>query len=262
MKTNQDLKSFYEAIYQKGEQSYFSKFENGANKSENDDIVMKNLSDVKGKTVLDIGCGTGELIYRIAKQGVSEAYGIDYSESAIKTAKEKPVVNNCHFSTTDFNDWDQPVDLIISCGTFEHMDEPWTMMKKVSNLLQTGGELILTCPHFYNFRGIVWISLQKLLGVPMSLTDVHSISPADMMKWGKEAGLNLEVVESYDYERANGKWMIQDMKKRLTNALRDAELANDNVDSLLNWFEDLIIYNNDNRITMDGANCLYKFVKN
>ncbi len=263
MKTNQDLKSFYESIYQKGETTYFSKFENGANRSAHDEFVLKNLTEIEGKSVLDIGCGTGGLIHKIALKGASHAYGIDYSKSAIETAKEKHHSDNCTYSSLDFNDWKKSVDIIISCGTFEHMDEPWAMMKKVSDLMKPEGELILTCPHFYNIRGLIWISLQKLLDVPMSLTDIHSISPADMAKWGKDAGLRIVAIESYDYERANGSWMLEDMKKRLTNALRDASLPNHKVDELLTWLKDLLEFNhnNPNGIKMEGANCLYKFVK-
>jgi 2-polyprenyl-3-methyl-5-hydroxy-6-metoxy-1,4-benzoquinol methylase len=263
MKTNKSLKYFYESIYQKGEKTYFSKFESGVNKSDNDEVVLKNITEIEGKSVLDIGCGTGGLIHEIAKKGASHAYGIDYSKSAIKTAMGKYQLNNCTYSNMDFNNWKESIDIIISCGTFEHMDEPWEMMRKVSNLLKQEGELILTCPHFYNIRGLVWITLQKLLNVPMSLTDVHSISPADMAKWAKDAGLKIVAVESYDYERANGQWMLKDMKKRLTNALRDANLTIDKVDEMLAWLENLIEFshNDPNGIKMEGANCLYKFVK-
>jgi 2-polyprenyl-3-methyl-5-hydroxy-6-metoxy-1,4-benzoquinol methylase len=263
MKTNKKLKDFYEAIYQKGEISYFSKFENGKNRSENDDTVLKNIGDLNGKTVLDVGCGTGALISQIAQRGVSKAYGIDYSDAAIQSAKNNYQHQQLSFSVFDFDNWIDPVDVIVSCGTFEHMDDPGKMMKKMSNLLKPNGVLILTCPHFYNIRGIIWITLQKLLNVPMSLTDVHSISPADMKRWSETSALKLTHIEAYDYERSNGDWMIVDLKKRLTNALRDAQLPNEKVDDLLSWLEDFVIYikNFNEKILLEGANCLYKFVK-
>lgn len=41
METNKKLKSFYESIYLKGETTYFSKFKNGENRSENDGLVKR-----------------------------------------------------------------------------------------------------------------------------------------------------------------------------------------------------------------------------
>jgi 2-polyprenyl-3-methyl-5-hydroxy-6-metoxy-1,4-benzoquinol methylase len=263
MKKNKDLQAFYEAVYQKGETNYFSKFQEGNNKSETDEIVIKNLGDVSGKTILDFGCGTGALVRKISELGPLWIKGIDYSETAIKQAKETNSNELTSFEVFDFNTWTQKVDVIISCGTFEHMDAPSEIMVKMASLLNPGGKLILTCPHFYNIRGIIWITLQKLLDFPMSLTDVYSISPSDMAKWAKNAGIVLSQIESFDYERGNGKWLIEDMKKRLTNALRDANLPYNKVDEMLDWVKDLIYYNEEIKagITLEGATCLYLFEK-
>jgi 2-polyprenyl-3-methyl-5-hydroxy-6-metoxy-1,4-benzoquinol methylase len=263
MKKNNDLKSYYESIYQKGEATYFSKFENGNNKSENEEIVLKHLGDLKGKRVLDVGCGTGSLVHKIADAGALKSIGIDYSETAIKTANEMHPHPNVKYLSMDFNLWMEPVDIIICCGTFEHLDNPQEMMNKMNSLLSPGGTIILTCPHFYNIRGIIWITLQKLLDVPMSLTDVHSISPADMIRWSKNCNLVLDSIESFDFERGNGQWMIDDLKKRLTNALRDAKLPNEKVEDMLIWLNDYVSYieNTGTMNNFEGATCLYKFLR-
>jgi 2-polyprenyl-3-methyl-5-hydroxy-6-metoxy-1,4-benzoquinol methylase len=260
-KTNQNLKTFYEIVYAKGEETYFSKFSNGENKSETEDVVLKYLGSIEGKDIIDVGCGTGSLISKIAQFGPHKAWGLDYSDTAIEIAKQKYKAPNLEFSNEDFMNWILPVDIIISCGTFEHMDDPLSIMKKMANCLKPEGKIILTCPHFYNIRGIVWVALQKLLNVPMSLTDVHSISPADMFRWASLAGLKLSIIESFDYNRGNGEWMIRDMQDRLVKALRDAKLDTANVHSLIEWMKDLVIYSESNsqRIQLEGATCLYSF---
>lgn len=263
MKKNKDLQAFYEAIYRTGETKYFSKFQEGNNRSETDEVVLKNIGDVSGKTILDVGCGTGALVRKISELGPLWIKGIDYSETAIRDAVETNSNELAFFEVCDFNTWNEKVDVIISCGTFEHMDAPSEFMVKMASLLTPSGKLILTCPHFYNIRGIIWITLQKLLDVPMSLTDVHSISPSDMAKWARDAGLVLSRIESFDYERGNGKWLIEDMKKRLSNALRDAKLSFNKVDEVLTWVNDLIDYNEATQAGMrlEGATCLNLFEK-
>jgi 2-polyprenyl-3-methyl-5-hydroxy-6-metoxy-1,4-benzoquinol methylase len=263
MRKNKDLQAFYDDVYHKGETHYFSKFLEGNNRSETDEIVIKNLGNVSRKTILDVGCGTGALVRKISDLSPLWVKGIDYSETAIKQANASNFNELASFEVFDFDSWTKKVDVIISCGTFEHMDMPSEMMVKMASLLNPGGKLVLTCPHFYNIRGIIWITLQKLLNVPMSLTDVHSISPSDMALWSKNAGLVLSQFESFDYGRGNGKWLIEDMKKRLTNALGDAKLPNSNVDQLLSWIEDLIDYNEKTNagLKFEGATCLYLFEK-
>jgi hypothetical protein len=64
--------------------------------------------------------------------------------------------------------------------------------------------------------------------------------------------------QPFDYERANGPQMLVDMKKRLTNALRDANLPNDKVDRALEWLGKVVEY--ETRTTpgrFGGSNALY-----
>ena len=120
------------------------------------------------------------------------------------------------------------------------------------------GFIILTCPYFLNIRGFIWMSLALLLDVPMSLTDKHCISPFDIEGWLADTPMRLEAVRTFDYDRANGPHMLVDMKKRLTNALRDANLPNDNVDRTLEWLSKVVDY--ENRTTpgrFGGSNALY-----
>jgi len=52
--------------------------------------------------------------------------------------------------------------------------------------------------------------------------------------------------------------MIVDMKKRLFNALSDANLPNHKVETMISWLENVIEYQNRNtKIESNGANALY-----
>ena len=43
----------------------------------------------QSKTVLEIGCGRGDLAIQIAKNGARKVVGVDISDEAIKIAKDK-----------------------------------------------------------------------------------------------------------------------------------------------------------------------------
>jgi hypothetical protein len=93
----------------------------------------------------------------------------------------------------------------------------------------------------------------------MSLTDIHNITPFDIEKWANEAGFQLLKQESYDLNRSNGNLMINDMQKRLTNALRDSKLPNNKVSSLLEFCNNFFEYQNKfpENIKLEGLSKLY-----
>jgi 2-polyprenyl-3-methyl-5-hydroxy-6-metoxy-1,4-benzoquinol methylase len=262
-KNNEDLQKKYENIYVEGEEKYFSKFVNGVDISETNQVVIKNLPSLAGKTLIDLGCGEGGFINEVAVLHPARAVGIDYSPTAIENAKKKYQGDNISFICAGIEDFDQNVDIIVSNGTFEHMDDPFSVLEKCAGKLLPGGRMYITCPHFYNLRGFIWITLSKLFNVPMSLTDIHNITPIDVRKWAERLNFTVVHTESYDHIRVTGELMLKDMQKRLTNALRDAGMDNSRVPELLAFCEDFFLYQKEmnDGFRMDGINMLYVLEK-
>ena len=102
------------------------------------------------------------------------------------------------------------------------------------------------------------MTLAKLFDVPMSLTDLHFICPFDMIDFCKEHGYNLEY-ESIYQDWGCGETMLNDLNKRLRNALRDAGMDNTKVADLLAWMSrasDFFTQNNES-----GAIVVYRISK-
>ncbi len=91
--------------------------------------------------------------------------------------------------------------------------------------------------------GYVWMTLQILLDVPMSLSDVHFFMPSDFNNYASKRNVKVSMT-SIDQDWGGGKRTILDFKKRLVNALKDKELNNENVPEFLEWFEKAIEYFN------------------
>lgn len=259
MKNEKDLKPKYDQIYLNDNKVYFSKYLNGIDISETDSVILANLPDLTDKVVVDLGCGDGELISKIANLGPKKAIGIDYSSPAIEIAKKKYNALNLNFECSNIDDFNEHADIIITNGTLEHLDNPLDTLINIRNKLKKNGLLYITCPHFYNLRGFIWVTLNKLLNVPMSLTDIHNITPSDIEKWGKLSCLEILKQESYDFNRSTGDLMIRDMEKRLTNALGDANLEKNNIISLINFCKDFFEYqeNFPENIKLEGMSKLY-----
>jgi 2-polyprenyl-3-methyl-5-hydroxy-6-metoxy-1,4-benzoquinol methylase len=262
---SKELKKKYEDIYLAGKEDFFSKFKNGVDDSETEDMVW-NATNWKDKMVIDIGCGTGEIAAGIYDRGAEIVFGVDYAINAIKIAKKKYESKGVKFINKSLDDFSidslysndgKKADVVLSLGTIEHMDSPEFAIKKMTEMLGDEGELILTCPHFINVRGLIWMTLALTLDVPMSLTDKHFISPFDIRKWLKGTDFYLAKESYFDFDRANGEGLIVDMDKRLTNALNDKGLPSDKVPVMLEWLSNLVSQEQSTLKSMNGATALY-----
>jgi SAM-dependent methyltransferase len=69
-------------------------------------FTLEAFSDVAGASVLDVGCGTGELGIRLAEQGALRVVGIDSAAEMVRTATEhaerRGVAGKCRFIHGDF----------------------------------------------------------------------------------------------------------------------------------------------------------------
>ena len=114
-------------------------------------LMVSDLSErtelLPGKKVLEIGCGSGAVLYALNEIVKIDSYGIDYSESLIKVAKVaipegKFVVQEADkpcFSETSF-------DMIFSNGVFFYFPDQEYVKRVIinwTNQISTGGQFVL-----------------------------------------------------------------------------------------------------------------------
>ena len=98
------------------------------------------------KTILDIGCGTGELLMMIQEQRKSvNLFGVDISEEMIKVAQAKlgstadlrvSESEKLPFKSGSF-------DLVLCTFSFHHHPNPMTVFKEMRRVLSSEGRLIM-----------------------------------------------------------------------------------------------------------------------
>jgi len=226
---NKELKGKYNKIYEDGALNFFS------SNAFQDAITIASNFNWENKRVLDIGCGEGRLALMIAEAGSLETIGVDYSEKAISNANKKFNLPNLKFICDDYKTIKTKFDAVTMEGVMEHFDDPWKELQDIiENVLNDNGTVITSSPSFLNPRGYVWMTLEKLFKVPISLTDLHFICPFDMINFCNKHNYTLEY-QSIHQDWGCGKGMLVDLKKRIYNALRDANMDNSRVNDLLDW---------------------------
>jgi 2-polyprenyl-3-methyl-5-hydroxy-6-metoxy-1,4-benzoquinol methylase len=93
-------------------------------------VIFQEISDLRAKTVLDIGCGCGNYCIAAVKQGCKRVVGIDISASMIKAAQtraEKEGVGNiCKFIRGSFpnESLNEVFDYCIAIGVMDYVRDP------------------------------------------------------------------------------------------------------------------------------------------
>jgi len=106
--------------------------------------VEKKLISMCFGTILDIGCGTGNYVPELEKKG--RVIGIDISPKVIDVAREMGI-KNCFvadiFSYDETNKFDTITMFENNLGMGQTIDGTKKLLKKISNLLNKNGQLLI-----------------------------------------------------------------------------------------------------------------------
>ncbi len=111
---------------------------------------MSLLSDVKGKNVLDAGCGPGAYTEWLIENGATVT-SVDYSEEMLSRVERK-VGNKARIlranlnNTLDFFE-DEEFDTIVSSMTLHYLSDWRVVFNEFSRIIRKNGELVFSLHH-------------------------------------------------------------------------------------------------------------------
>lgn len=114
------------------------------------EMVLSSIRDsLKGKKVLDVGCGDGVLSWMLSKNG-GKVVGIDTLEEAIEFARKRcKKMKNLEFvvgSAYSLPFEHKSFDYIVSSDVIEHLKYPEKMVSEVKRVWNKRGKVIITSP--------------------------------------------------------------------------------------------------------------------
>jgi len=131
------------------------------------DLSLGKLNLQPGMTLLDIGCGWGECCRRAAEQYGADAIGLTLSRNQhayvtgqlkhlAPDAEREKGVGSVEIRLQGWEQFEQPVDRIVSIGAFEHFrrERYPTFFERCYSLLPPDGRMLLHC--------IVWPEPEEL----------------------------------------------------------------------------------------------------
>ncbi len=155
---------------------------------------LRDWLDVKGKTVLDLGCGTGELCWLALAQGASHVTGVNLSQGEIDFAAPQVDASFICQNIEDFLSVAPPVsvDRIFALNILEHLskDELAHVLEQAFRVLRPGGHLVAMVPNALSPFGTMtryWDITHRLSFTPSSIVQLQCLAgfaAAEFREWG------------------------------------------------------------------------------
>lgn len=172
---NKNKKTFFNSLVDVARKYYFAKaFAR---------FIASNY-DIRGKSICEIGVGTGLTLSHLKKMGAGHCVGIDYSEESIKYAKE--LNKDCEFILGDAFKLaipDKKFDLVYSLGFLEHYtkDEQRALLDEQGRIAKECIFIEVPYDVFY-FR---WLfALNRKLGRTTTFSDEELFTKETFKKLG------------------------------------------------------------------------------
>ena len=208
-------------------------------------IGAKWADYVRGKSVVDFGCGDGRESVQIALAGAERVIGIDIEPVGIATARrfaeEASVADRCTFVTEIAPD--VRTDVIISLNAFEHFADPAAILASFRRILKPNGivlvgfgpswyhpygshvcpfpwaHLIMSEPAIMRWRSLYWAEDARTFRE----VGVHHLSISQFIRVVREGGFGFQRFETKPIRKM--KWIHCKLTREFTTTTVHAILT-------------------------------------
>jgi 2-polyprenyl-3-methyl-5-hydroxy-6-metoxy-1,4-benzoquinol methylase len=159
----------------------------------------------RGRPILDIGCGTGAWLERLASLGFTNLWGVDRDIHQFECKRAKCV--RCNLDTDYLDLRGIKFELITAIEVIEHLENPGRLLSAVATYLDDDGYFLMTTPNIHSllcrFRFFVTGQLKQfdLKGdqthvYPLLLTALRKMLPRYQLEiasqwWYPENGVSI-----------------------------------------------------------------------
>ena len=185
--------------------------------------LAKKITSLRGRRVLDVGCGNGYYLWQMLGQGATIALGIDPGQlfiaqfNALKrycpdcpafvlplTSEQFPAGNDAG----DFGGLGDGFDTVFSLGVLSHRRDPHAHLRELMNFTRPGGELVVETLVMDGDKNTVLFPAGRYA----KMRNAHAIpSPLALEEWLRQSGATdiqlLDVSKTTTAEQRVTEWM-------------------------------------------------------
>lgn len=148
----------WEKLAHKYNKLWVQKYSLGPTRREVKKIILPLLEENKELKILDIGCGTGQLINEISELYNDVNYlGIDVAKNMIEIARKSNKNKNIKFMNSSIESFEsnEKYDIIICTHAFPYFPDKQEMIKKMAELCNEKGQVIIVNSSTNNLKDLI-----------------------------------------------------------------------------------------------------------
>lgn len=179
---------------------------------------LAGAEGLRGKTVLDVGCGGGILAESMARRGAAQVQGIDLADKPLKVAQLHALeagVENLDYRevSAEALAQEQPAsfDLVTCMEMLEHVPDPASIVRACASLVKPGGQVVFSTLN-RNPKSFLFaiIGAEHILNMLPKGTHEYAkfIRPSELAQWCRDAGLSLEHTRGMQYNPLTGRYWL------------------------------------------------------
>ncbi len=134
----------FDKFYEDYDEWYSTKIGNFVDELETG-VLFELLKPKKDMKVLDLGCGTGNMSFKLLEKGC-QVTGIDISKKMLEQARAKNTENKISFlemNGTNMDFEDNHFDAAVSMTAFEFIRNPREVYEELKRVVKPGGTIVL-----------------------------------------------------------------------------------------------------------------------
>lgn len=112
--------------------------------------LLSMMPNLKGKRVLDLGCGFGEHCKLFIDSGAEKVVGLDISQKMLEVARREnsdPKIEYVHMPMEDIAQISESFDVVVSSLALHYVEDFAGVVKNIYALLNTDGVFIFSQEH-------------------------------------------------------------------------------------------------------------------
>ena len=152
------------------------------------ELTLERLEPLAGKSVLDVGCGSGRYCIAYAGRGAGRVVGVDFAPAMIELAREHAALSGvdaqCEFRVGQFPEAvsGESFDACVAMGFFDYVEQPAAIIARMREL--TRETMVMSFPKSREWRAPARRLRFMVTGCPLFL-----YSEADVRRVLAEAGV-------------------------------------------------------------------------
>ncbi|MDD2654811.1 MAG: class I SAM-dependent methyltransferase, partial [Candidatus Omnitrophica bacterium] len=161
MKDN--VKNAYNLVYSREDPAVSEIKDKGFPRERNGALVYL-ASNIKGRRLLEIGCGNGSVLYTL-RHNFEELHGMEVSAVRVKTATSTLSGSGAKIIEASIEEHlnyeDGFFDLVLWSDVIEHVMDLWRAMENIRRVTAKGGFLITTTPNIAKIKARISLMLGR-----------------------------------------------------------------------------------------------------